>query len=343
MGTAAIIVNARSASVACLTTLLAALPLFPSPASAQRTNPFEPVASGNGGIAATNTECASAEAIAGEDTFLFDNRGPLGDAEWLLTDCSNSIAPYTYGDVWYCWTSPCSGSVTVSTCGMTAVDTIMGVYDGCTCPPTAESGLACDDDGCGYQSQVVFQAVAGSDYLVRLGTNAWIDLAGGPGSFSITCGDVTELVCSQPETHCQPSAHGNALTSDGRAHTVADNFTLATPGDVSQVCWWGTYFDGIHDCRGLSDDSFEIRYYDDNDGAPGALIGGPFRQADGSLTVAGPVPTVHRPAERLLEYEYHGTHVAVALAACSGPASEQPLEKPADAQRDARERSIVWV
>ena len=33
-------------------------------------------------------------------------------------------------DVWYCWTSDCDGQVTVSTVGLTVVDTKIAVYDG---------------------------------------------------------------------------------------------------------------------------------------------------------------------------------------------------------------------
>src|SRR5688572_13219861 len=40
-------------------------------------------------------------------------------------------------DLWYCWTPPCpaGGMAILQTCGLTAVDTKIAVYDGVLCPP----------------------------------------------------------------------------------------------------------------------------------------------------------------------------------------------------------------
>ena len=49
-------------------------------------------------------------------------------------------------DLWYCWTASASGPVSLSTCGLTDVDTKIAVYPGPGCP--GGSALTCDDDAC---------------------------------------------------------------------------------------------------------------------------------------------------------------------------------------------------
>ena len=92
-------------------------------------------------------------------------------------------------DVWFCWTSPCDGTVTLETCGRTSVDTKIAVYDGCGCP-TGAGILACNDDGdlCGLQTRLTFTAVTSQTYLLRIGVYPGSPGGGGVGEFSITCG-----------------------------------------------------------------------------------------------------------------------------------------------------------
>ena len=70
-------------------------------------------------------------------------------------------------DVWFVWTAATTEIVTVDTCRSTAFDTVLAVFDGAQCPPNVP--LGCNDDTCGLQSEVVFAAVAGQDYLIQIG------------------------------------------------------------------------------------------------------------------------------------------------------------------------------
>ena len=89
-------------------------------------------------------------------------------------------------DVWFRWVAPETRPVTVSTCGLTTtpgLDTALAVHPAGSCPPAAP--LACEDDSCGLDAEVVFQAVAGEAYLLRVGT--WASASyGGAGSIEIT-------------------------------------------------------------------------------------------------------------------------------------------------------------
>lgn len=122
--------------------------------------------------------------------FAFDNADATRDGLFhAICDGSDIDA-----DVWYCWQADCSGIVQVDTCGQTSADTKIAVYDVCdgavaisgaACAPTDQSLLACDDNGCGLQSSVLFSAVSGQSYLIRLGASP--GQPGGTGTFTISC------------------------------------------------------------------------------------------------------------------------------------------------------------
>jgi hypothetical protein len=72
----------------------------------------------------------------------------------------------TSGNIWYCYTAVCTGPTRVSLCG-SGYDTKLAVYDGVD-PNTAPT-LGCNDDFCGLQSEVSFDAVEGNTYLIEVG------------------------------------------------------------------------------------------------------------------------------------------------------------------------------
>lgn len=115
-----------------------------------------------------NDQCGNCLPLAGEvqdlpfATYGAATDGP--DEPLLCTDFSYS---HVESDIWYCWTAECDGDATVSLCG-SAYDTKIAIYDGLACPLSA-SALACNEDACGLQSSVTFGAVAGGEYLIRIG------------------------------------------------------------------------------------------------------------------------------------------------------------------------------
>lgn len=56
----------------------------------------------------------------------------------------------------------------VSLCGGATVDTVMAVWPGSGCP-VAGTQLACNDNACGTQSSLYFNATNGSTYLIQIG------------------------------------------------------------------------------------------------------------------------------------------------------------------------------
>lgn len=148
---------------------------------------------------APNDLCENATVISGDGIFAFDNS--------TATEDGPDTAGCSFGagidrDVWYCWTADCSATVTFETCGQTAVDTKIAVYNGCGTAVDANR-IACDDDSCiGLQSSVTFAAVAGNSYKLRVGSFA--DATGGPGSFTMQSDPSCE--CTKTVNRMQPGS-----------------------------------------------------------------------------------------------------------------------------------------
>ena len=163
-------------------------------------------------IAPPNDHCRDATEIQGAGEFDFDNSNATTDGE-LHPSCSTvDGADQLTSDVWFCWTADVTGPVTIQTCGLTTVDTRVAVYLGCgNCPTPELSLLQCNDDFCGFellglQSQVTFDAVAGENYSIRVGTfpggESFPRAPGGPGQIRITNGTPVNPNCGGVDDCC---------------------------------------------------------------------------------------------------------------------------------------------
>ncbi|MHC4990245.1 MAG: hypothetical protein ACYTGC_04625, partial [Planctomycetota bacterium] len=147
-------------------------------------------------VGPTNDECANATPIEGEGVFFFDNAGATMDGSG---DCDME------DDVWLCWTAPCTGIVTASTCGRVGFDSVLAVYDGCGCP--TRTLLYCNDDACANDSAIGWRAVAGDTYLIRIGSFSGGPNDSGPGSIVIEC--------SQGNGGADNCAEAEAISGEG--------------------------------------------------------------------------------------------------------------------------------
>ena len=141
------------------------------------------------GGTATNDDCQNAEPITGDGTFVYDNTSATTDSS-SYANCPSG--PSMSDDVWFAWTAQSTSAVEVSTCGLSNYDTMLGAYDGAPC--NGASALTCVDDSCGLQSRIIFSAVAGNTYWLRVGN--YPGTTTGIGSFSVTSG--VEDNCSNP-------------------------------------------------------------------------------------------------------------------------------------------------
>ncbi|MDP6539526.1 MAG: hypothetical protein QF903_07690 [Planctomycetota bacterium] len=128
-------------------------------------------------------DCAMPDPIAGQGSFNFDTTcattGTEGQSESLCFAFGTSGINF---DVWFAWTADCSGPTEVSTCAGASHDTKIAAYQGNGCP-TSGLALACNDDTCGLQSTINFQAQQGSTYTLQIGS--FPGATAGSGSFSV--------------------------------------------------------------------------------------------------------------------------------------------------------------
>lgn len=258
-----------------------------------------------------NDTCENPLPIEGQGAFAFDNTEATYEG-------------FLPSDVWYCWTSPFTGTVSIDTCSGTTVDTFLRVYKDCSCPP-AGARLIDSDDSCATQSRGSFAARAGQEYLVEIGTKFDFVL-GGPGTLYIDYGpdqqwpDLPVACHYDPNfgvtlSMCQPHDRWDVTTSDRDTAIVADNFAPAADGEISELCWWGTYLNDLGNWGDESIDRFEVRYFENDGGMPGALIAGPFSQASGSLAVNGPVLELGLFHSGQRKYGFSATHAPVSVLA----------------------------
>jgi hypothetical protein len=115
-------------------------------------------------------DCEAPQPITGYGAFPFNTVS-------ADTDGSPSVACTFFGDsninsdVWFCWTAPTSGWVTIDTC-VSNFDTKLAVYEGCDGPCPVDPLGCSDDGGCGPSntaSRLLLEVHEGLDYRIRVG------------------------------------------------------------------------------------------------------------------------------------------------------------------------------
>jgi len=118
-------------------------------------------------------------------------------------------ASSTTHSVWYRWTAPSSGPVTMNTCS-SSFDTVLAVYTGLAVNSLTQ--VASDDDACNPGSQVTFNAVAGTTYRISIR-----GFGGGEGTFTLDLkmDDVTapKVISTVPKATAKGVAPGANITA----------------------------------------------------------------------------------------------------------------------------------
>jgi hypothetical protein len=107
-----------------------------------------------------NDNCQNAKPIGDVTNMAFNTTSATQDGPRICMNGPN---------IWFCYTASCTGKATVNLAG-SSYDTMLAVYDGCECYPTSTDMIECNDDfGNTRQSKIVFDAVAGGQYLIEVG------------------------------------------------------------------------------------------------------------------------------------------------------------------------------
>lgn len=168
--------------------------------------------------APANDDCSGAETLAFDTPIAFDTT--LATASGIAPTCGSG--PNV--DIWYVFSAPCTGDVTISLCG-SLYDTRLTVHDGTAgCPVDGSAQVACNDDACSTQSELTFAATAGTTYYVAVG--GWNGNTG-EGTILMTNGAIPD----------NDTCGGAESITDG---TTAWDNTCATQSGQVPGCGGGT-------------------------------------------------------------------------------------------------------
>lgn len=109
-----------------------------------------------------NDSFSTAEVLTGRTAFV---SGTNADATKEAGEPDHAGEPGG-ASIWYAWTAPAAGRTTVSTCFGGPLDTVLAVYTGASVAALTE--VASNDDGCGDQSLVSFDAAEGTTYRIAV-------------------------------------------------------------------------------------------------------------------------------------------------------------------------------
>jgi hypothetical protein len=178
-----------------------------------------------------NNACSAPTAINTLGTFPFNTANATTD-NLAAAVCNDTSPGNIFNDVWFCWTANYSGPVTVSTCGLTTLDTKIAIYNGCACP--ASPPIACVDDACDFQTEVSFSAVLGQQYLIRLGSFNPAD--SGSGSIRLTSGTIAGPI-TNPANNNRYYLLGPGSWTQGQQRAQALGGNLVTIDDAAENAW----------------------------------------------------------------------------------------------------------
>ncbi len=215
--------------------------------------------------ASPSDTCAQATPITGEGYFAFDNSNATTDGVPHFF-CAPEGDPQVERDVWWRWVANSTGPVSLTTCGLSEVETRIVVYDpSAMCPPLTNAVITCSSNqGCDERSELSFYSIAGQEYLIRLGSVA--GGAGGAGQLLLTTG--SPFLCTLDI--CQNYSTVLGYYSDGTSFRVAENWTAPASGTVSTLCFWGAYNTATPGSP--PPDNFRITYYRDASLLPSSAI-----------------------------------------------------------------------
>jgi len=115
----------------------------------------------------------------------------------------------TSPNIWYLYTATCTGDAIVSLCG-SGYDTKLALYNGGECNPASSAIIECNDDACGWQSEITFEAIAGNQYLIEVGG---FGASTGEGVISVSCEGTAQIESDLGDAPDSTNNFGNNMTA----------------------------------------------------------------------------------------------------------------------------------
>lgn len=177
----------------------------------------------------TNGLCANAISIS-SGVFVFNTIGALTDGP-----PDSPIAPCTNigQDIWFKYTSGCTGTVTVSLCGATDYDSALAAYQTWNCFPNLGLRVACHNNVCGDDAQISFPTTTNQQFLIRVGGAG---AATGTGTMTVTCLPAGMGACCKPDNTCEVLTQAQCQSLMGMYTGGQPCSLLTCPAPVNDLC-----------------------------------------------------------------------------------------------------------
>ena len=214
---------------------------------------------GNGGGGTIpNDECSGAFFISEGSTSFTTLGGTTSSDAYDEAQCPDTYLGDMNDDVWFAWTAPASGTITVSTCSLIDFDSDIVIYRG-NCNNKTQIGCNGDAEGCNdYSSQATADVSGGSLYVIRVG--GYDGDSTGSGNVQLTlvpsgdpvggcctgtsCSVVTQADCGGTYLGDGTDCSGSPCTPTG-ACCVLSSCSITTEAACA-----GTYIGDETDCSG---------------------------------------------------------------------------------------------
>ncbi len=172
------------------------------------------------GTPPTNDECTGATVLLADGIVPFDTTYATNSALTLPVSCNEGSGTTVASDVWFTYIPTCTGTATITTCGLAGFDTRIAAYLA-QCPPSGAL-IACSDNGAGCPngtSSMSFATTLGMPVYIRVGGAT----GGGSGNMSISC--------NPTPPPCQGDLDGNGTVDGADLTTVLNGWGTAS-GDL---------------------------------------------------------------------------------------------------------------
>jgi hypothetical protein len=170
-----------------------------------------------------NDACANAVAI-GNTSVGGTTTGASNDGSAACGASSSNV------DVWYRYTASSTAVITVQTCGDgTTYDSVLSVHPS-ACPGTSGNQIACNDDNCGLDSSLTFQAVNGTQYLIRVS-----GFSSSSGNFELSVGPGGGGQPPANDTCAAATAIGNGSFNGTTNNAIPDGASTCVGSDTPDV------------------------------------------------------------------------------------------------------------
>jgi len=181
-------------------------------------------------VAPLNDSCNNATLVFDGTTAFSTQNTSTDGPNHAGGPCDSGDGGIIANDVWFNYTTSCSGILTLSTCGAATFDTRLAVYNGLTCPVTTGNLLACSDNGSGCTgatSKITMPSVTqGTPMKIRIGAPTGIS---GTGDLTIAC--VPNDTCATARAVSIPSStNGATIGASVDSGLPACTVTVTSPG-----------------------------------------------------------------------------------------------------------------